>query len=75
MLIFVFASVLLYFFSTTLVFHKYRHIDERLGARHLAFMLGLFSLLFIINLFVQVPNYFIIGEMMLFFAVYAKVTT
>ncbi|TXK74865.1 low temperature requirement protein A [Paenibacillus sp. N3.4] len=75
MLLFVFASVLLYFFSTTLVFHKYRHIDERLGTRHLAFMLGLLSLLFIVNLFVQVPNYFIIGEMMVFFAVYAKVTT
>ncbi|GGI45141.1 low temperature requirement protein A [Paenibacillus marchantiophytorum] len=75
MLFFIFGSVLLYFFSTTLVFHKYRHIDQRLGVQHLIFMLSLLCLFLLLNLFVVVPNYVIIGELMIFFAVYTKVTT
>ncbi|UUZ92797.1 low temperature requirement protein A [Paenibacillus sp. P25] len=41
MLTFIFGSVLLYFFSTSLVFHKYRHVDQRLRFYHLALFLGL----------------------------------
>ncbi|MFD0681192.1 MULTISPECIES: low temperature requirement protein A [unclassified Paenibacillus] len=75
MLSFIFGSVLLYFFSTSLVFHKYRHIHQRLGILHLVLLLGLLGVFFIVDLFFLVPNYLIIGEMMLFFVVYAKLTT
>ncbi len=75
MLGFIFASVLLYFFSTTLVFHKYRHAHQRLGIYHLALLAGLLGTFFAVDLLFLVPNYMIIGEMMLFFVVYAKLTT
>jgi low temperature requirement protein LtrA len=75
MLCFVFGSVLLYFFSTSLVFHKYRHLHQRLGIFHLALLLGLLGVFFTVDLFFLIPNYLIIGEMMLFFVVYAKLTT
>jgi low temperature requirement protein LtrA len=75
MLGFIFASVLLYFFSTTLVFHKYRHAHQRLGIYHLVLLAGLLGTFFAVDLLFLVPNYMIIGEMMLFFVVYAKLTT
>ncbi|WP_111506397.1 low temperature requirement protein A [Paenibacillus odorifer] len=75
MVCFVFGSVLLYFFSTSLVFHKYRHIQQRLGIFHLALLLGLLGVFFAVDLLFLIPNYLIIGEIMLFFVVYAKVTT
>ncbi|NQX70385.1 low temperature requirement protein A [Paenibacillus alba] len=75
MLYFIFGSVLLYFFSTSLVFHKYRHIHQRLGIPHLAFLLGLLGIFFAVDLMFLLPNYIIIGEVMVFFAVYAKLTT
>lgn len=75
MLSFIFGSVLLYFFSTSLVFHKYRHIHLRLGISHLALLLGLLGVFFTVDLFFFIPNYIIIGEVMAFFVVYAKLTT
>ncbi|QJD81947.1 low temperature requirement protein A [Cohnella herbarum] len=75
MLSFIFGSVLLYFFSTSLVFHKYRHAHQRLGGAHLAFFLGLLGVFFIVDLLFLLPNYIIIGEVMVFFVVYAKLTT
>lgn len=75
MLFFIFGSVLLYFFSTTLVFHKYRRFRQRLGIFHLALLLGLLGVFFAVDLLFLIPNYLIIGEMMLFFVVYAKITT
>lgn len=75
MLFFIFGSVLLYFFSTSLVFHKYRRIQQRLGIFHLALLLGLLGVFFTVDLLFLIPNYLIIGEMMLFFSVYAKLTT
>ncbi|MEC0134994.1 MULTISPECIES: low temperature requirement protein A [Paenibacillus] len=75
MVCFIFGSVLLYFFSTSLVFHKYRRIQQRLGIFHLALLLGLLGVFFAVDLLFLIPNYLIIGEMMLFFVVYAKLTT
>jgi len=75
MLCFIFGSVLLYFFSTTLVFHKYRHKHQRLGIPHLALLLGLLGVFFTAGLFLHLPNYVIIGEVMVFFVIYAKLTT
>lgn len=75
MVFFIFGSVLLYFFSTSLVFHKYRRSQQRLGMFHLVLLLGLLGVFFAVDLLFLIPNYLIIGEMMLFFGVYAKVTT
>lgn len=75
MISFIFGSVLLYFFSTSLVFHKYRHAHQRLKIGHLAVFLGLLAVFLGLDLMFEMPNYVIIGEMMLFFAVYAKGTT
>jgi low temperature requirement protein LtrA len=75
MLCFVFGSVLLYFLSTLLVFHKYRQAHQRLGKYHLAFLLGLLGVFFTMDLLLLVPNYLVIGEAALFFVVYAKFTT
>ncbi|KRE41824.1 low temperature requirement protein A [Paenibacillus sp. Soil522] len=75
MLCFIFGSVLLYFFSTTWVFHKYRHTHHRLGTYHLALLLGLLGAFFTLDLFFQTSNLVIIGEVAVFFVVYAKLTT
>ncbi|MGO4374656.1 low temperature requirement protein A, partial [Paenibacillus sp. MCAF20] len=75
MVTFLFGSVLLYFFSTTLVFHKYRHSDQRLGTSHLALLLGVLAVFIVISFITVLPSYLLVGEVMLFFALYAKVTT
>ncbi|MEY8748675.1 low temperature requirement protein A [Bacillales bacterium AN1005] len=75
MLGFVFGSVLLYFMSTSLVFHRYRYTHMRLRPYHLAIMLGVIGTFIIIDLFYRVPNYAIVGENMAFFLIYAKMTT
>jgi low temperature requirement protein LtrA len=72
---FVYGSVLLYFFSTTFVFHQYRHQHYRLRIYHLGLFLGILAFFFIINLIVSVPNIVVIGELTLFFIIYAKLTT
>lgn len=75
MLIFVFGSVLLYFFSTSLVFHRYRHKHLRLKPYHLAVLLGIIGCFITFDLIYHVPNYVIVGEIMVFFIGYAKLTT
>ncbi|MEH7085159.1 low temperature requirement protein A [Neobacillus drentensis] len=74
-LYFVFCSVLLYFLSTTFVFHQYRHKHHRLKIYHLGLFLGILVVFFIINLIVVVPYIVVIGELTLFFVIYAKLTT
>jgi len=74
-LYFAFGSVLLYFITTTIVFHQYRFEQDRLEYYHLALFLGILATFFIINLIVVVPNIIIIGELTLFFIIYAKLTT
>ncbi|SDO77613.1 Low temperature requirement protein LtrA [Paenibacillus sp. yr247] len=75
MLGFVFLSVLLYFLSTSIVFHRYRHKHRQLRPFHLVIFLGLLGSFFLIDMCVVVPNYVIIGEMMVFFIVYARLAT
>lgn len=70
-----FGSVVLYFASTTLVFHVYRHKQHRLGITHLSLLLGVLIGFYILNLVFHVPNVVMMGEIALFFAVYAKITT
>jgi low temperature requirement protein LtrA len=74
-LYFVFGSVLLYFLSTTIVFHQYRQKHHRLKIYHLGLFLGILAVFFLINLIVVVPNIVIIGELTLFFIIFAKQTT
>lgn len=63
----VFLSVLLYFVSTSIIFHRYRHKHQQLRLIHLALFLGILGGFFVVDLFVVVPNYVIIAEMALFF--------
>ncbi|MFD0767510.1 low temperature requirement protein A [Bacillus sp. CGMCC 1.60114] len=74
-LYFVFGSVLLYFIATSIVFHQYRYEKHRLKYYHLGLFLAILSIFFIINLIVVVPNIVIMGELTLFFIIYAKLTT
>ncbi|EEK44173.1 MULTISPECIES: low temperature requirement protein A [Bacillus] len=71
----VFGSVLLYFFATSIVFHQYRYKQNRLTFYHLWLFLGILAMFFIFNLIVPTPSIVIIGELTLFFIIYAKVTT
>ncbi|QED47980.1 low temperature requirement protein A [Cytobacillus dafuensis] len=75
MLYFVFSSVLLYFIATSIVFHQYRYEQHRLKIYHLGLFLGILTVFFIFNLFIVVPNIVIMGELTLFFIIYAKLTT
>jgi low temperature requirement protein LtrA len=74
-LVFIYGSVLLYFISTTFVFHKFRDRQQQLEPYHLVLLLGLLGGLFTLNLLFHSPNYFVVGGLALFFIVYAKVTT
>ncbi|KRE72920.1 low temperature requirement protein A [Paenibacillus sp. Soil750] len=75
MLAFIFGSVLLYFFSTSLVFNRYRNGHLQLRHYHLRIFLGIIGCFIVVDLVFHMPNYAIIGEMMVFFIVYAKLTT
>ncbi|WNS46285.1 low temperature requirement protein A [Paenibacillus sp. MMS20-IR301] len=75
MLNFIFGSVLIYFASTTLVFHVYRHKQHRLGFMHLALLTAILVCSYVLDIVIHMPNTVIMGELALFFAVYAKITT
>lgn len=74
MLIFVFGSVLLYFLSTSLVFHRYRHKHLRLRSYHWVILVGIIGCFITFDLIYHVPSYVIVGEIMVFFVAYAKLT-
>ncbi|ENQ3078267.1 low temperature requirement protein A [Bacillus cereus] len=74
-LYFVFGSVLLYFIATSIVFHQYRYEQHRLTYSHLGLFLGILAIFFIIDLIVVVPSIVIMGQLAIFFIVYAKLTT
>ncbi len=75
LLYFTFGSVLLYFIATTIVFHQYRYEQQRLKVYHLGLFLGILAFFFIFNVLIIVPNIIIIGELAVFFIIYAKLTT
>lgn len=74
-LFFVFGSVLLYFLSTSFVFHQYRYKEQRLKIYHLGLFLGILVGFLILNLIITVPNILIMVELIVFFVIYAKLTT
>lgn len=74
-LLFIFGASLLYFSSTSLVFHLYRYEHQRLKIYHLSLFLGILAAFFLVNLAFTVPNIIIAGELAIFFMIYAKITT
>ncbi|MFG3614182.1 low temperature requirement protein A [Rummeliibacillus stabekisii] len=74
-LFFVFGSVLLYFLSTSFVFHQYRYKEQRLKIYHLGLFLGILVGFLILNLIITVPNILIMVELIVFFVIYSKLTT
>jgi membrane protein YdbS with pleckstrin-like domain len=72
---FVFGSVLLYFLSTTVVFHQYRFEHHRLKVTHLTLFLVVLGIFFVIDELVKVPTVTVVGELTLFFILYAALTT
>ncbi|MCM3782448.1 low temperature requirement protein A [Neobacillus mesonae] len=74
MLLFVFGSVLLYFLSTSIVFHRYRQKHIRLKPYIFPALIALLGCCLVIDLVYHVPNYVIIGEITVFFIEYAKLT-
>ncbi|MGR6899453.1 low temperature requirement protein A [Rummeliibacillus sp. BSL5] len=74
-LFFVFGSVLLYFLSTSFVFHQYRYKEQRLKIYHLGLFLGVLVGFLILNLIITVPNILIMVELIVFFVIYSKLTT
>jgi low temperature requirement protein LtrA len=73
-LCFTFASVLIYFLSVLLVFHRYRLSHLKPSLRVIFFLAGVLCVLFILNLFIVVPSHLIVAEIMLFFILFAKMT-
>lgn len=71
----VFLSVLLYFASTTAIFHRYRHKHLQLRLVHLFLFLGVWGGFLLFDWFVVVPSYLILGEMAVFFMLYARIAT
>ncbi len=74
-LCFTFASVLIYFLSVMLVFHQYRFHHLKPSFKKMLLLLGLLCVLFILNLVIVVSPHLIVGELMLFFIIFAKATT
>lgn len=74
MLGFIFGSVLLYFGSVMFVLYAYRfeHLRPKLSV--ILSLLGLLGALFVLDLFVTASPHVILGEIMLFFIVFAKAT-
>lgn len=69
MLYFVYGSVLIYFISTSFVFHKCKNNRLDLKVNDIALLLGILALFFIINLIVVVPPVGMIAELSIFFII------
>ncbi|KZZ85279.1 low temperature requirement protein A [Bacillus sp. SJS] len=69
-----FAAAFLYFFSTTLVFHRFRFITQRLTMYHLFFLLAILGVFLIFDLIIVVPSIVIFIQLAIFFIIFAKVT-
>ncbi|WP_139993311.1 low temperature requirement protein A [Paenibacillus paridis] len=74
MLIFLFGSVLLYLWSVMFVLHAYRfkHLQPRF--KTVILLTGVLAALFLLNLFMVASPHVILGEMMIFFILFARTT-
>jgi len=69
-----FAVSLIYFGGTSIVFHKYRFKEDRLGFPHLTLFMGIIFLFWSTSLLIPVSGLIILVEMALFFIVFAFIT-
>ncbi len=69
MIYFVFGSVLIYYLSTSIVFHKCKNNKVDLNIKHIALLVGILTILFIMNLKVVVPPIGVMIELLLFFLI------
>ncbi|NOU92520.1 low temperature requirement protein A [Paenibacillus sp. LMG 31456] len=74
-LTFIYGSSFLYFIATTITFHQYRYEQHKLKTYHFFLLSGLLASLFAFSLIVTVPDLVLVGELALFFIIYAKITT
>ncbi|MFP5111435.1 low temperature requirement protein A [Bacillaceae bacterium C204] len=72
---FIFGAALIYFLSTTLVFHKYRYEDQKLKIFHLSLFLSIILSFYIFDIFIPVSGIIILLQINVFFVIYAKVST
>jgi low temperature requirement protein LtrA len=75
LLLLTFSAVFLYVLSATFVFHKYRLEKHRLKIAHMALLLGLLAIFFILDYIFLVPNIIVFIQLSIFFFLYKKVTT
>ncbi|MGJ7913343.1 low temperature requirement protein A [Neobacillus sp. LXY-1] len=71
---FIFCATFIYFLSTTVVFHKYRHQNHKLKIFHLGLFLSIIFSFFIFDLIIHVPGLIILLQINVFFVIYAKVS-
>jgi low temperature requirement protein LtrA len=72
---YIYGSAFLYFIATTLTFHQYRYEQHKYKKYHFFLLSGLLASLVAFSWIVTVPNLVLVGELALFFMIYAKVTT
>lgn len=63
---FIFGAALIYFLSTTLVFHKYRYEDQKLKIIHLSMFLSIILSFFIFDIFIPVSGIIILLQINVF---------
>ncbi|MBN3553876.1 low temperature requirement protein A [Fictibacillus nanhaiensis] len=71
---FSFGASLIYFGGTSIVFHKYRFTEDRLGFKHLILFLGLLGIFWTSSLLLPVSGLIVLIEMAVFFIVYSFLT-
>ncbi|WP_192603136.1 low temperature requirement protein A [Bacillus sp. OAE603] len=69
MIYFVFGSVLIYFLSTSIVFHKCKNNRLDLKINHIVLLLVILIIIFIMNLILIVPPIGVMIELLLFFLI------
>jgi low temperature requirement protein LtrA len=72
---YLFGSVFIYFIATSLVFHKYRYDHQRLKINHLGLFTAMLAAFVTVDLILIVPNIMILAQLILFFILYARLTT
>ncbi|MEH6939756.1 low temperature requirement protein A [Bacillus sp. JJ664] len=69
MIYFVFGSVMIYYLSTSIVFHKCKNNRLDLKINHIVLLLVILTILFIMNLIVVVPPIGVMIELLLYFLI------
>ncbi|MHA6261207.1 low temperature requirement protein A [Sporosarcina sp. CAU 1771] len=70
-----FGSAFVYFLSTSAVFHKYRIPEHRLKVRHLLLFIVILTTFLVFNLLFPFSVLVLLTELLIFFVIYANITT